>query len=793
MGFKVSARTILQLGAELISSDSVAFYELIKNAFDAQSPQVDISLVARLSHAAYEELCQYLANANKDSHRDSSEQIEVIRHKVLSNLISEGANVGSYKQKVIDAEMLEQLAILIRDANYIDISDKGHGMSFDDLKQVYLTIGTRSRREERETLRVLFKHNNEQVTDETRRPVLGEKGVGRLSTMRLGNYLEVTTSRAGERHWNKLNIDWTIFSHESDQLLEDIDIAPELGEEKGSPDTHGTSVRISALNSEWSRIRLEEIAKSEFSKLTDPFTPASRYPIKLTYNNEPVRITPFNKMILEWAHAVVEGHFSKSDLKLAGKMDLRLYDKQKYFQLDSEHLYSVTGVTAETLRSLGSFSFKFYWYNRQLLKAIDAIGNQKEIRELVGRWAGGLMLYRDGFRVFPYGNPDDDWLGLDKQALSSGGYKLNRQQFIGKVDITSLGNPRLMDQTNREGLTQNEEKNALVKLLYYAIRTEFKAFMDSVNKEMKARSPVDIETLDERVSEHQHEIANNLNLLLKEYPQINRDDAIISRIRESANEMQAVMKEVQRMGRTFDNERSQTIHLAGLGLMVEVLAHELNRATSHALATLTRVNTINHGKDVSSIFATLESQLKTLQQRLRILDPLSTSGRQRKETFDLVAWVRQTLDAHIAQFNRHHIDCQLLVEPVSSGGQYRVTAVKGMIVQVLENLISNSVYWLKQRKKMEVNFSPRITVTVDTQSKEVRVWDNGPGVPLERQEDIFHPFFTTKPPGEGRGLGLFISREIAHYHGGDLYLSSTFVSNKNRLNTFVFTWEAKSK
>jgi signal transduction histidine kinase len=122
-----------------------------------------------------------------------------------------------------------------------------------------------------------------------------------------------------------------------------------------------------------------------------------------------------------------------------------------------------------------------------------------------------------------------------------------------------------------------------------------------------------------------------------------------------------------------------------------------------------------------------------------------------------------------------------------------VTAVKGMIVQVMENLISNSVYWLKQRRKLDVDFRPKISVTIDTRHKEIRFNDNGPGVPPEKKDDIFRPFFTTKPPGEGKGLGLFISREIAHYHGGEVYLSDIHAAGKKTLNTFVFSLEANGK
>jgi signal transduction histidine kinase len=117
--------------------------------------------------------------------------------------------------------------------------------------------------------------------------------------------------------------------------------------------------------------------------------------------------------------------------------------------------------------------------------------------------------------------------------------------------------------------------------------------------------------------------------------------------------------------------------------------------------------------------------------------------------------------------------------------------VRGMLVQVLENLISNSVYWLKQQRRYEPSFTPVITVTVDVAAKEIRIHDNGPGVDPDRRDDIFEAFVTTKPPGEGKGLGLYISREIALYHGASLYLADTRSPHRNRLNTFVFALEAR--
>jgi signal transduction histidine kinase len=179
--------------------------------------------------------------------------------------------------------------------------------------------------------------------------------------------------------------------------------------------------------------------------------------------------------------------------------------------------------------------------------------------------------------------------------------------------------------------------------------------------------------------------------------------------------------------------------------------------------------------------------MKTLQKRVRVMDPLSTAARQTKERFDLVRWTRDVVTSHESQFRRHEIAWSVQVEPAGGPKTLSVKAVRGMIVQVLENLLSNSVYWLKQEKMAHPDFRPEVRVVVDTAAKEIRVTDNGPGVAPAVAEEVFQPFVTTKPPHLGKGLGLYIAREIATYHKGDLSLDPRRTIHEKRLNTFVFS------
>jgi signal transduction histidine kinase len=254
---------------------------------------------------------------------------------------------------------------------------------------------------------------------------------------------------------------------------------------------------------------------------------------------------------------------------------------------------------------------------------------------------------------------------------------------------------------------------------------------------------------------------------------------------ESAGELESLMAEVGALAESYEQGRGQLLTLAGIGLAVEVLAHELTRATDHALATLADLSDGELPAATASLIRTLKNQLKTLQKRLRILDPLSVSGRQTKETFDVVELVRDTLSAHQAQFERERIHPTLTVVPKPT--RVMIHAVRGMVVQVLENFIANSVYWLLQQRKLDPSHHAKLTVTIDTVARELAVTDSGPGVPHDLVERVFHPFFTTKPPGQGRGLGLFIAREIARYHGVDVFIADAQSGTGKTHHTFVLT------
>ncbi|MFZ0454791.1 MAG: HAMP domain-containing sensor histidine kinase, partial [Ignavibacteriaceae bacterium] len=107
----------------------------------------------------------------------------------------------------------------------------------------------------------------------------------------------------------------------------------------------------------------------------------------------------------------------------------------------------------------------------------------------------------------------------------------------------------------------------------------------------------------------------------------------------------------------------------------------------------------------------------------------------------------------------------------------KINVVPQDISRVFLNIINNACYaaYDKKKKSNDVNFSPVLKVsTKNLNGKvEIKIGDNGNGIPKEMLDKIFQPFFTTKPTGEGTGLGLSLSYDIVtKVHGGEIKLES---------------------
>lgn len=785
-GFRVSARTILHLGSELISSDGIAFYELIKNAIDAGSPEVTIDIIYRLEYSTYQRILRELGENRDDPDWDGPPVPEArpdwrpMRGLAMAAIVPGSPAAEALKAQLEEAADHEAFLKVLRAANRISISDDGEGMSQTVLTQVYLNIGTSHRaQEKRRRRRLLASSGVAPSHDEgpSEPVILGEKGLGRLSAMRLGDQISIMTAAANETRWNWLDIDWNDFADAADDDLSSVPVAPTYAADK-AVGVSGTVIEISALRSDWSTEKLSQLALADFSKLIDPLSDA-KLPLKLRFNGTPVEIPAFADFLIGQAHGRFTATFTATGPdapQLSGEMRYLLHRRQAPLTLRPIDLESMVKCDSETLARVGSFKLEVYWFNRRVLKKIEGVGNLGQVRRLLAEWAGGVSLYRDGYRVNPYGNPNDDWLDLDRHAFSTSGFKLNRGQIIGRALITQGNNPYLVDQTNREGLKDTPEKRAFVAILAAAMEI-YRLFLVEIDDEInRAQRLTAADAIDRFRAEDERfgELLPELEEVLEETAD---GKALLKRVRDTVAGLREAASGLEAASSAGETERGRVLHLASIGLMIEILAHELYRSTNAGLKTIAQAQSARDMVTAGTSLRVLDAQLRTLQKRLQVLDPLSTNARQVKEDFELVRWVEDIAGGFAARNRTSKIAVVVKVDP--PGSALPIRAVKGMFVQVIENLLTNSLYWtvtehrrLVREKRAREDDDPigEISIVIETANRRIIVTDTGPGIPEERRERVFQPFFSTRPQKQGRGLGLYIAREIAAYHGGQLFL-----------------------
>jgi signal transduction histidine kinase len=788
MAFKFAARTLLELGKELISTDDVAIYELIKNSIDARSSVVVIVFNVCILRSHYDEAL--------DALRKKQKSIAAIRDRLKGQLLTDVTpdSREDFVSAIDAANDYESLRNALKSAyascNWIEVRDDGIGMSLDDLNDIYLTVGTRAKR--RENLNGAA--------------YLGDKGVGRLSAMRLGDHLSVISSKRGERNLNVLDIDWALFGHDVESEVGDIPIEPRTGAKKGSESDRGTVVRITTLNSDWPRARVLDLLTGAIARMVDPFQPGrGNQLLRVEHNGTRLLVPSIPPLLLRAAHATCSAtlKFEDGTPVFAGSIDYRLRDYRATFEQRGAELLSITQrvfhkrgkrghaaietapIRPEAIEELGPFEVEIYWYNRRAVEAITGLtGKTNETRELIATWSGGIMLYRNGFRVLPYGEPDDDWLELDKRAFGQAGFLLNRQQLLGRVTVHSA-HTALSEQTNREGLIQSEAADALIATMMWLMHVEFRNVLNEADKRDRELRLIEAEDALREFRGDKAKLESELDELRQKLPPT--ASSAYERVKSSIHSIvvrcdEAVATAERALGNAV-SDREQFVYLAGIGLMTEFIFHELDRAvrqTATALADTRR----KHPADASLL--SLEQQLVTLQKRVSAFDEMTGERRQTKSKFDVAEVVRTVIVSHAREFERHGIVWDF---PDAS---LEVRAVKGMMIQIIENLVANSVYWLKQQTRIEEGFQPIVRFKLDPIRKVLEVSDNGPGVSPARSERIFEPFVTSKPPGQGRGLGLYICRELAVYHGWTLAMSDEMGHRPGRLNTFLLDFSGRT-
>lgn len=773
--FRVAARTLLHLGRELITSDEIAINELLKNSFDAGSPTVKVRLVCPVPS----QLLHKIATQLRKSNRPVSQQLEGIIEQLNSESSKreKGAATTEHFEAILSrlprAKTVDEAIKIVEETNFVEVVDTGCGISESNLLPVFLTVGTD------------FKVNTQPPDNVDE--YLGNKGIGRLAMMRLGERAYVETWVAEATRVSAVEFDWRRFNNASLQISDvPVDVR-KIARKTDVPS--GTIVRIFALRSDWAG-ESQQITdlRSFIRRLRSPFSKSRRFRISVSLNDlPPIAFPPLSDevRILADQYLLLDFYPHKAkdakDEVLTVSLKVAPGDDSADVQTRSAgivggSLLDGNSVSLDELKMIGPFKLHIMRFNRRSVREKTKDWNSI-IRPELDIWSGGIAIYRDGFRVgFTGSERDGDWLGLDHKALRGSGYIVNRIQVVGALEITHKGNPQLIDLTNREGLVTTPEAELLkLLLLKYAI-SPLRSLVEATDEALKRQELENLvnegtSTLNDRLTLAKQEVAS----LKSEIPRDLR--ATVNSLDEHLHFITTQVTKFEKAIEKASEGREDILELAGIGNVMHGVMHELTRTTAQT-RKLMRELAQGADENTQALLNKLEEEIRAINTRLRQLDPLMPGARHAKRDIEVVKLTQTILKGYASRFARHGIDHSITVTPKDATAKVRM--VPGFLSLALENLISNSVYWLGQRK--DAPERGLIEIEIDAKSNTITVTDNGPGILFTDRERVFQPGFSLR--AKGKGYGLYLAREVAEYHGGRLYLDP-MIGDDGQLRTFI--------
>ena len=232
----------------------------------------------------------------------------------------------------------------------------------------------------------------------------------------------------------------------------------------------------------------------------------------------------------------------------------------------------------------------------------------------------------------------------------------------------------------------------------------------------------------------------------------------VSAALDHASELKDMRAVLDRRWEKLNFHVSTLYESISLGLTAEALSHEIhNIADRLARKSAALLRDLKRGAKKASIVAYVEhvrSSVAAMRKQLAHLTPSLRYLRERRESIDVSSWTKD-----LAEFHNDTLAAKGITVVVKSRSpDFRISMNKGKLAQVFDNLILNAEYWLIDAIQAGAVENGEITIIVDAPVVTVR--DNGRGVEERVEGNLFEAFVTTKRSGQGRGLGLFVARQL---------------------------------
>jgi signal transduction histidine kinase len=375
--------------------------------------------------------------------------------------------------------------------------------------------------------------------------------------------------------------------------------------------------------------------------------------------------------------------------------------------------------------SIGDFKFDFFIFDRDpaVLNLLDA--DKAGLKKYLDT-NGGIRVYRDGVRVFDFGEQGNDWLALGDRRVQIPTIRVGNNQIVGAITLDAETSTSLIEKTNREGFIENE------------------AYEDFRQAVLFTLSQVEVER------------AKDKERLRVAYSRGAVREPVVEDLAELREELRKrqLTKElgpyVDRVEAQFEQVRDTLMTAASAGLTLTTVIHEVEKIIKELVKATKR------GAPADRIGKLVEH----LDQMVEGLAFLVKHSGMRAEKASVL--INQALFNSEYRFRAHGIH---VIHGIDQGdADFTVKCSRRLIVSTLMNLFDNSIYWLESKggPKKEIY----VGTTRDLNGKPaIVVADSGPGF-KDPPEFLIRPFITRKP--DGMGLGLHLANEIAKLHKGEL-------------------------
>lgn len=749
--FRISSGLKTLIGSELITDNFVAVFELVKNSFDAKASEVRITF----------------------------------------------QDIYSDKAKII-------------------IQDNGKGMDYEDLMNKWLFVAYSAKRDGTEDRNEKNKIVNYYA---------GAKGVGRFSCDRLGGYLNLISIKdKPNSKIENLFVDWKKF--EEDQSKEFIKIPVEHKVLTGTDFNikKGTILEITGINpEEWNRENFIRL-KDKLSKLVRPDLNKIKKekPFKIILNVPDEKENDLKELDKNKAKGVgfvyrnsVNGEienfiFDELEIRTTkiitevspdGKfVSTKLTDRDNY-------IYEIK--ESNKFNFLKDITIQLYFLNR----ASKNIFTRKMGTDAINY--GNVFVYKNGFRILPFGEPRVDILGIDARALQGFSRYIGTRNLIGQIEIFGE-NKELRETTSRDGgLVKTSSYQQLVEYFFDTLKRLEKYVVDVTDWGVDDDNIENLNTdeVKEKLVKLISNIADDKTLIELNYnsdiinllknQEENSAKKLIKNFRRLATESNNpnLLKDAKRLEKTLTSalaaKKSAEQELSATVVEKKKVEEELEQQISESLFAKADRGTekddllsIQHHiyrhsaqhitKYIDDLVDAIEKQ-KSKDDLLALISKISFENKKvitlskfvtkaqfdttvTKISADLISFVNEYVTNVYQEYKHLMMNNQNLkiVADRPKGLSFTSSFRPIELIIILDNLLNNS---LKAKAK---NVSV-IWKNINSSEVELHITDDGIGVSDKNIQRIFEPRFTTT---NGSGLGLYHTKEVIEKMGGTITVNN---------------------